>query len=86
MKKFRERMIEEYPNVEKYDKILFEDYIHHRLIMEQIAKKLSVPIDELMLFFYKGYIKKDLMDREEREYVRQINNTVREVPKSNGCE
>ena len=86
MKKFRERMIEEYPNVEKYDKILFEDYIHHRLIMEQIAKKLSVPIDELMLFFYKGYIKKDLMDREEREYVRQINNTVREVPKSDGCE
>lgn len=86
MKKFRERMIDEYPNVEKYDKILFEDYIHHRLIMEQIAKKLSVPIDELMLFFYKGYIKKDLMDREEREYVRQINNTVREVPKSNGCE
>lgn len=85
MKKFRERMIEEYPNVEKYDKILFEDYIHHRLIMEQIAKKLSVPIDELMLFFYKGYIKKDLMDREEREYVRQINNTVREVPKSDGC-
>lgn len=85
MKKLRERMIEEYPNVEKYDKILFEDYIHHRLIMEQIAKKLSVPIDELMLFFYKGYIKKDLMDREEREYVRQINNTVREVPKSNGC-
>ena len=86
MKKFRERMIEEYPNVEKYDKILFEDYIHHRLIMEQIAKKLSVPVDELMLFFYKGYIKKDLMDREEREYVRQINNTVREVPKSDGCE
>lgn len=86
MKKFRERMIEEYPNVEKYDKILFEDYIHNRLIMEQIAKKLSVPVDELMLFFYKGYIKKDLMDREEREYVRQINNTVREVPKSNGCE
>lgn len=86
MKKFRERMIEEYPNVEKYDKILFEDYIHHQLIMEQIAKKLSVPVDELMLFFYKGYIKKDLMDREEREYVRQINNTVREVPKSNGCE
>lgn len=85
MKKLRERMIEEYPNVEKYDKILFEDYIHHRLIMEQIAKKLSVPIDELMLFFYKGYIKKDLMDREEREYVRQINNTVREVPKSDGC-
>lgn len=85
MKKFRERMIEEYPNVEKYDKILFEDYIHHLLIMEQIAKKLSVPIDELMLFFYKGYIKKDLMDREEREYVRQINNTVREVPKSDGC-
>lgn len=85
MKKLRERMIEEYPNVEKYDKILFEDYIHHRLIMEQIAKKLSVPIDELMLFFYKGYIKKDLIDREEREYVRQINNTVREVPKSNGC-
>lgn len=85
MKKLRERMIEEYPNVEKYDKILFEDYIHHRLIMEQIAKKLSVPVEELMLFFYKGYIKKDLMDREEREYVRQINNTVREVPKSNGC-
>lgn len=85
MKKLRERMIEEYPNVEKYDKMLFEDYIHHRLIMEQIAKKLSVPIDELMLFFYKGYIKKDLMDREEREYVRQINNTVREVPKSDGC-
>lgn len=85
MKKLRERMIEEYPNVEKYDKILFEDYIHHRLIMEQIAKKLSVPIDELMLFFYKGYIKKDLIDREEREYVRQINNTVREVPKSDGC-
>lgn len=85
MKKLRERMIEEYPNVEKYDKILFEDYIHHRLIMEQIAKKLSVPVDELMLFFYKGYIKKDLMDREEREYVRQINNTVREVPKSDGC-
>lgn len=85
MKKLRERMIEEYPNVEKYDKILFEDYIHHRLIMEQIAKKLSVPVEELMLFFYKGYIKKDLMDREEREYVRQINNTVREVPKSDGC-
>ena len=86
MKKLRERMIDEYPNVEKYDKILFEDYIHYRLIMEQIAKKLSVPVDELMLFFYKGYIKKDLMDREEREYVRQINNTVREVPKSDGCE
>ena len=39
-------MMKEYPNVEKYDKILFEDYMHHRLIMEQIAKKLAVPIDE----------------------------------------
>ena len=54
--------------------------------MEQIAKKLAVPIDELMQFFYKGYIKKDLIDREEREYVRQSNNTVREVSKDNGCE
>lgn len=86
MKKLKERMMKEYPNVEKYDKMLFEDYMHHRLIMEQIAKKLSVPIDELMQFFYKGYIKKDLIDREEREYVRQSNNTVREVSKDNGCE
>ena len=52
MKKLKERMMKEYPNVEKYDKILFEDYMHHRIIMELIAKKLAVPIDELMQFFF----------------------------------
>lgn len=76
----------QYPNVKKYDKELFYDYCHHRLVMEQISKKMNVPIDELMDFFYKGKIKSDLIEREEKEYVRQSGNIVQEVSQDNGCE
>lgn len=84
MRELKKIMKEEYPMVEKYDEVLFEDYMHHRLVMEQIAKKMSVPVEELMDFFYKGKIKKDLIEREEREYGRQSYNIMREMSKDNG--
>lgn len=79
MKDFEKRMTEEFPNVKKYDKCLFEDYMHHLLIMEQVSKKIEIPLDELIDFFYKGKIKKDLIQREEECYGRQSNNTMREM-------
>lgn len=84
MKDLEKIMRKEFPMVEKYDEVLFEDYMHHRLVMEQIAKKMSVPIEELIDFFYKGKIKRDLIEREEREYARQSNNLMREMSKDNG--
>lgn len=86
MKDFEKIMKERFPMVKKYDTVLFEDYMHHQLVMEQIAKKMCVPLEELMYFFYKGKIKRDLIEREEKEYARQSNYNMREVSESDGFE
>lgn len=79
MKSIRESLEQKYPMVKKYDCCLFEDYLHHLMIMQQVSERIEIPMDELMTFFYKGKIKQDLVEREEEEYGRQSNNSMREV-------
>ena len=76
MRKIEKVMSEEFPNVKQYDAVLYESYLHHRLIMEEIADKMAIPLEELIDFFYKGKIQKDLIEREEKEYVRQKPNLL----------
>ena len=87
MKHLEETMREEFPNVKEYDTRLYESYLHHRMIMEEIAENIAIPLEELIDFFYKGKIQKDLIEREEMEYVsRQKSNLLREMPQDNGRE
>ena len=79
MNKIEQIMSEEFPNVKEYDTRLFESYLHHRMVMEEIADNIAVPLEELIDFFYKGKIQKDLIEREEKEYVRQKSNFLREM-------
>ena len=79
MNKIEQTMSEEFPNVKEYDTRLFESYLHHRMVMEEIADNIAVPLEELIDFFYKGKIQKDLIEREEKEYVRQKSNFLREM-------
>ena len=72
-------MSEEFPNVKEHDIRLYESYLHHRMIMEEIADDIAIPMEELIDFFYKGKIQKDLIEREEKEYVRQKSNFLREM-------
>lgn len=86
MKSTRESLEKKYPMVKKYDSCLFEDYLHHLMIMLQVSERIDIPLEELMSFFYKGKIKLDLLEREEEEYGRQSVNFVREMSKDNGRE
>ena len=56
MNKIEQTMSEEFPNVKEYDTRLFESYLHHRMVMEEIADNIAVPLEELIDFFYKGKI------------------------------
>lgn len=65
MEEAKRILMEKYPHVKEVNPGLFDDYLHHYMVMEQVSDKIAIPLDELMCFFYKGKIKQDLMEREE---------------------
>ena len=68
-----ERLKIQYPMCAEHNKVLFNEMVHHSLIMENAAESLGVPVSELIDFFYKGKLKLELIKEQEevlQEYVR----------------
>lgn len=77
----------DYPLCRKYNPELYEEVVMHNMIMEEVAKKMNVPLEELVEFFYKGKIKLELINEQEEvlKNHEQGNTVLRKMSEDNGC-
>lgn len=77
---------EAFPLCRTHNKELFDEVAQHILIMSEVSKKVKVPIEELVEFFYRGKLKMDLI-REQEEVLKQYeqgDKLLREVSQNDG--
>lgn len=58
---------------------LYDEVASHIMIMDEVAKKMNVPVEELMEFFYKGKLKLDLINKQEevlKNYEQRQGDTI----------
>lgn len=60
---------EKYPLCHRENRAMFDDMLHHVVIMEDAASKLNVPVEELMDFFCSG--------REKINSIKECEESLR---------
>lgn len=64
---------EMFPLCQEHNPELFEEVHHHVMVMEEVSNKMSIPLEELIEFFYKGKLKLECIQEQEevlRKYVK----------------
>ena len=64
---------EMFPLCQEHNPELFEEVRHHVMVMEEVSNKMSIPLEELIEFFYKGKLKLECIQEQEevlRKYVK----------------
>lgn len=77
-----------FPLCKEYNRKLYDETLHHYLVVQGVSEKIGVPIEELIEFCYKCKLRLELIqDQEEvlKEYGdSEYNTLLREVSKDNG--
>ena len=77
-----------FPLCKKYNRKLYDETLHHYLVIQGVSDKMGVPIEELIEFCYKCKLRLELIQNQEevlKEYGSGEHNTVlRKVSKDNG--
>ena len=76
MKRIREELTKVYPFVGEYDNELIEDMICQEILIQQVEYRTGIPAEELINFFYKAKLRRELIERKEKEYVRQNDDNL----------
>ena len=77
-----------FPLCKKHNRKLYDETLHHYLVMQGVSEKIGVPVEELIEFCYKCKLRLELIQNQEevlKEYGSGEHNTVlRKVSKDNG--
>ena len=77
-----------FPLCKEHNRKLYDETLHHYLVIQGVSEKIGVPIEELIEFCYKCKLRLELIqDQEEvlKEYGDSEHNTLLwEVSKDNG--
>ena len=61
-----------FPLCKEYNPKLYEEALHHFLVMKGVSEKIGIPLEELVDFFYKGKLRFEVIKQQEevlQEYV-----------------
>lgn len=85
MKEVEKDLAKIFPCCKECNPELYEEVCQHVLIMTEVSKRISIPLDELIEFFYKGKLKLEVI-KEQEEVLNRVkgNNILPEVQKNNG--
>ena len=67
MKEFEEK----FPLCKTNNKELYDSVLHHYLVMKSVSRRIKVPLEELMDFFYRGKLQLEVI-KEQEEVLKDI--------------
>lgn len=63
-----------FPLCKEYNPELYNETLHHFLVMREVSEKISIPLDELIQFFYKGKLRLDVIKEQEEVLKDYVDN------------
>lgn len=72
MKDVIEDLEKSFPLCKECNPALYEEVCQHMLIMMEVSKRMGVPLEELLEFFYKGKLKLEVI-KEQEEVLSNVN-------------
>ena len=62
-----------FPNCREHQTALYQEVEHQYMVMEEVSRKMSIPVEELIEFFYKGKLKLEALKEQEEVLKNYVN-------------